>query len=206
MLQDSISGSLGSGMSIVDRDRTIPLDFFAFAVEELPSSGIVEPGVRDVEHSMLALDRHARSLAYTLVMKPRDLNEGNWDVNVAVFEVPELEARIWFSGTNIGFMVSTGLSRADITIPIKDFRKAVTFVDSFDVSTLDPKQSSGARLGTWTVEVVGHCGSIKGGKTVYRKMPYTVVLRPWKQRADCLLVLRLSLFKKLIRWYNSDVK
>jgi hypothetical protein len=79
---------------------------------------------------------------YTSFMKPRDLIQNNWDVNVAVFEAPGFDARITADGKKMWFRVSIGLCFADITIPIRDFRKAVDFVSDFDVATLKLDGSS----------------------------------------------------------------
>jgi hypothetical protein len=140
-------------------------------------------------------------------MKPRDLNSVNWNIQTAVFDTHELEARVTADGKKMWFLVATGLCRADVTMPITDFRKAVDFVDTFDLSTLAPDNTdAGIRLGSWAVEIAGHTGYAKQGKFIYKKVPNAVLLRPWRQRMDCAIVIRLSLFKKLSRWYNSDVE
>jgi len=139
-------------------------------------------------------------------MKPRDLTGFNWDVAYAVFETPELEARVTADGERMWFLLANGLCRADVLMPIKDFRKAAAFVDTFDVSTLTPDSTCFCRLlGSWAVEIVGYVGSRKRGKSFYKKMPTMMLLRPWRKNTDCSMIIRLSLFKKLIRWYNTEI-
>ena len=140
-------------------------------------------------------------------MKPRDLNESNWDVNVAVFEVPGFDARVTADGKKMWFRVYARHCVADVTMPIADFRKAVDFISKFDVSTLKPDgNSAGRTLGSYYIEVSNSIGSFKRGKIVYRKTPAVVHIAPHRQRRDHDITFRLSLFKKLVRWYNSDIK
>ena len=140
-------------------------------------------------------------------MRPRDLNEKNWDVNVAVFETPCFDARVTADGKKIWFRVSVGLCCVDIMIPIADFRKAADFIGEFDVSTLKPDgNSAGRTLGSYYIEVYNSIGSFKRGKIVYRKTPAVVHIAPPRQRRDHDITFRLSLFNKLVRWYNSDIK
>lgn len=139
-------------------------------------------------------------------MKPRDLHEGNWDVNVAVFEQPDFDARVTASGDKMWFRVHARHCFADITIPIADFRKAVDFISKFDPATLKPDgHSAGRLLGSYFIEVCNSVGSYKHGKIVYRKTPAVVLIAPHRQRRDHNIAMRLSLFKKLVRWYNSDI-
>lgn len=139
-------------------------------------------------------------------MKPRDLNESNWDVNVAVFEVPGFDARVTADGKKMWFRVSIGLCFADITIPISDFRKAADFISSFNLSVLTKENpSAGMKIGSYSIEVLNLIGLQMHGKWVLKKMPAAVLLAPWRQRQDHNISIRLSLFKKLVRWYNSDI-
>ena len=139
-------------------------------------------------------------------MKPRDLIQSNWDVNVAVFQAPGFDARVTADGEKMWFRVSIGLCFADITIPIADFRKAVDFISKFDVATLKPDGSSAGRmLETYSVEVINCVGSFRKGKIVYRKTPAIVHIASLNNRRNHDITFRLSLFKKIVRWYNSDI-
>ncbi len=139
-------------------------------------------------------------------MKPRELNSNNWDVNVAVYEAPGFEARVTADGRRMWFHVSIGVSFADIMIPISDFRKAVDFIGAFDPATLTEEHSEdGLRLRSYAVEIFSRVGAFKKGKWVKKRMPYTVRFAPLKRYQSHSIVIRLSLFKKIIRWYNSDI-
>ena len=139
-------------------------------------------------------------------MKPRNLNEKNWDVNIAVFEAPGFDARITADGKKMWFRVSIGLCFADITIPISDFRKAADFVNKFNVSTLKPDgNSEGRTLGSYYIEISNSIGSFRQGKIKYRKTPAIVLIAPYSQKRNHSIALRLSLFNKIVKWYNSDI-
>lgn len=139
-------------------------------------------------------------------MKPRDLIQSNWDVNVAVFEAPGFDARVTADGKKMWFRVSIGLCFTDITIPIADFRKAVDFISKFDVSALKPDgNSTGRTLGSYYIEIFNSIGSFKHGKITYRTTPAVVLISPYSQKRNHSIAMRLSLFKKIVRWYNSDI-
>ena len=139
-------------------------------------------------------------------MKPRNLNANNWDVNVAVFEMPGFDGRVTADGKRFWFRVSIGLCFADVTLPISDFRKAIDFVSTFDLNTLtDENTIAGKRLGSYGIEIFNRVGAFKNGKIKYTKTPAMVLLMPLRQKIDHSIALRLSLFKKMVRWYNSDI-
>ena len=139
-------------------------------------------------------------------MKPRDLHQGNWDVNVAVFELPGFDARVTADGKRMWFRVSIHRCYADVTIPIKDFRKAVNFVGMFDMTTLtDKNPCAGLKLCSYYVEIIDRVGTIKKGKLIYAKTPAVVHIAPLRQYSNHSITIRLSEFRKIIRWYNSDI-
>jgi len=139
-------------------------------------------------------------------MKPRDLNGNNWDVNVAVFEAPGFDARVTADGKRMWFRVSVRGYFSDVTIPIKDFRKAVDFVSTFDMTTLtDKKPNDGLRLGSYGAEIVTRIGVKVKGKWIMKKMPDVVIISPLRQYINHCICIRLSEFRKMIRWYNSDI-
>jgi hypothetical protein len=139
-------------------------------------------------------------------MKPRDLTESNWDVSIAAFHSPSINARVTASADRMWFRVSAGHCVADITIPIKDFRQAVDFLSTFDLDTLKEEGATiGKRLSSYSIEIFTWVGSFKQRKIKYTKTPAEVLLRPWRQKQDHCILIRLSTFRKLIRWYNSDI-
>lgn len=139
-------------------------------------------------------------------MRPRDINEGNWDVNVAVFEADGFDARITADGKRMWFRVSIGIAIADVLIPISDFRKATDFVSKFDLKSLNVNNpTAGKKLGAYYVEVFNSVGKYRNGKIQYKKAPAHVFLAPTRQRIDHSIFIRLSLFRKMIHWYNSDL-
>ena len=139
-------------------------------------------------------------------MKPRNLTQGNWDVNVAVFEAPGFDARVTASAKHMWFHVSIGLCFADVKLPIAEFKKAVDFIGGIDIAQLKPAGSStGTSIGTHFVDISNSIGSFKKGKIVYRKTPAVVLIAPHGKRRNHSIALRLSLFKKIIHWYNSDI-
>lgn len=144
---------------------------------------------------------------YTIArMKPRDLTKKNWDVNVAVFEAPGFDAQVTYGCTKMWFRVSAGELFADVMMPIREFKKAVDFIEKFDFSMLtDEHSEDGLKLGTCSVEIFSRVGSFKKGKYVKNKTPVTVLIAPAGRRGNYNIAIRLSLFKKMIRWYNSDI-
>lgn len=136
-------------------------------------------------------------------MKPRDLTKKNWDVNVAVYETAGLEARVTFDCTRMWLMVDSRPCRIDVLMPIKDFRKAVKFVENFQLNTLTPEDNcKGHRCGTYYVEV---CRMTNRKRNRFKKnVPIMVVLRSF----ECdhhVVIFTLNGLRKMIRWYNTDV-
>lgn len=139
-------------------------------------------------------------------MKPRDLNQANWDVNVAVFELPGLEVRITADGARIWFRVSVRSGFADVFVPIKDFRKALKFVDKFDPNTLTAEDNTKCSVcGTHLVEVMRMIAVRKHKRTILKHEPIWVLFRQFGIRQNHAICFRLSDFRKIIRWYNTDM-
>lgn len=139
-------------------------------------------------------------------MKPRDLNQRNWDVNYAVFETLGFEARVTADATRMWFRISTPLAFTDFMMPIREFRKAVDFLKEVRTQDIPPGPlGDGKRLGTNFVELIGWIGTAKPGKISWKKYPWTVHIAPARGRSNRSLSLRLSLFRKLARWYETDV-
>ncbi len=141
-------------------------------------------------------------------MRPRNLNSDNWDVNVAVFETQGLDVRVTFTGKELWFRVDIGQCCADISLPIKEFRKAVDFVRTFNLGTLTDKNTvDGLRLGLYGVEIGDRIGVMKKGKLVYKNTPPVVMFKPLRETTKTnhhAILIRLSLFKKIMRWYDTD--
>ena len=137
-------------------------------------------------------------------MRPRDLNAKNWDVNVAVFEAPTLDARVTADGKRMWFRIYGEHCSADVVMPIGDFRRAADFISDCLVKPLTD-ESTGRRVGTFAVEVSSRIGVRRNGRWVLTKMPRLVHLSRIGRNKECDLLIRLSMFKKLIRWYNSDI-
>ena len=140
-------------------------------------------------------------------MKPRDLTGKNWDIQFAVFEAPPgFEARVTADGKEMWFRVYGGPATADVTIPIREFRKMVDFIADFDLDILSEEmESSGKRTGSCYAEIIAYVGQQKRGQWVKQKTSPIVRIASVKQYRSYSIQIRLSLFRKLLRWYNSDI-
>ncbi|HEX5426632.1 MAG TPA: hypothetical protein VFW94_24140 [Candidatus Acidoferrales bacterium] len=138
-------------------------------------------------------------------MKPCDLTESNWDVRYAVFAGAGFEARVTADARQMWFRVSAKTICADVTIPIREFRKAAKYVEAFDLKTLtDANPFAGKNLGTYCFEITDRVGIRKRSGTVMKKIHPVILFRPWRQYRNHSFQIRLSEFRKIIQWYHTD--
>lgn len=139
-------------------------------------------------------------------MRPYDLKSGIWNKGIAVFESCGFDARVTADGKRMWFRTTLRHSFIDVTIPIKDFRKAIAFVASVDAKKLTREApSKGARCGSHYVEVVRSFEVRKNGKLIWRKFPTAVLFGPIDEKAHHCVVINLTLCRRIIRWYTSEI-
>lgn len=141
-------------------------------------------------------------------MKPRDLTEKNWNVYTAIFdEIESLEIRVYASANAIEFRYQTAIGTADIPVPIKTWRKIVDFLAAFKKDDLDKEHRNLTYFPDKSHELMIFDGYHKSVRTKITKFPMTVAINKWPRRASTWgISIRMAQFRKIVKWYNSDVK
>ena len=143
-------------------------------------------------------------------MKPRDLTENNFDINTAVLDLGDTEVRIYADGTGIWFRNVSSTSTTDVAIPIKTWKRIVGLFEDFSKEDLSEDDNSVFFLPSRRYEFSILGGIIKFDKKNRQrkliKRPLSIMIGQWPRSVESWsLQLRFSTFKKIVKWYNTDV-
>lgn len=142
-------------------------------------------------------------------MKPRDLTENNWDVNVALLELGDTDIRITASGEHIWFRCCTSIATVDVSVPIKVWHQILEFLDSFTEADLNDGETGFlSKDKNYEVSIFG--GIVKFNRKTKTKRivkkPLSIMFGQWPRSGESWSIqLHLSKFKKIAKWYNTDV-
>jgi Trp operon repressor len=143
-------------------------------------------------------------------MRPCDLSslpEEKWDVNIASLDLDDTTLRVWLGGSGIGFRCYTSIATVDISIPIKTWNEIIAFVEKFQKEDLDEHLATGflSKDETYNVQVCGGIYNFPRKKII--KKPLIIVIAQCTNGSNgANIQFLLSKFKKIAKWYKTDVK
>lgn len=127
-------------------------------------------------------------------MKPRDITgENDWDIDIAVLELGDVEVRVWCGGQRIEIGMFSKESRIRVSLPVETWKMIVDFADLDHFSDKNPAETNQVGILIDGYEVIIY----EGVQLVIINDPKTHV---WE------IIFDMQDFREIIDWYNADAR